>query len=185
MKRILVSICVAAIALAIVATGAYSNFTVEDSAENVVTTGSIDFEIHEVMDDGKKFPVNGIEVMPGDVVGKTVTVENTSNHPLFLRVKLVKGVEGNSLPADNQLQVDINTTDWTLKDGYYYYNKELKAHEETEPLFTKVSVDGPSVTYEYIGLSFLLDVKGYAVQSENNSDSPLTALGWPEDKTVN
>ena len=77
--------------------------------------------------------------------------------------------------------IDINTEDWTYQDGYYYYNEVLAPEAETKPLFTEVVIDGKSVDNKYIGATFVLDVDGSIVQSENNADTVLEAVGWAKD----
>lgn len=179
MKRKLLAVFCGIIVLALLVTGSYAYFTREDTAQNVITTGNIDFEINEVTDKGERFPVKGIQVLPGDTVSKIVTAKNTGSHPLYLRIKLTKGVDDISLSAEEQMSMNINTSEWTYNSGYYYYNKALEKGEETAPLFTEVYIDGPSTGNEFIGAAFTLNVSGEAVQSENNGDSALEAAGWP------
>ena len=45
-------------------------------ATNVVTSGNIQFIIHEMTDQGTKFPEEGVYIVPGDVVSKKVSIES-------------------------------------------------------------------------------------------------------------
>ncbi len=186
MKRSAFITAVIVIVAALLATGSYAFFTHEDTARNVITTGSVDFEIHERMQEGgefKDFPAEGVEFMPGDTISKIVTVQNISNHPIYLRVKLTKSiVDNDKLDAENCLSMDINEQAWTLgNDGYYYYNEPVAAKAETEALFTKVFVDGWNVDNRYLGEKFSLKIDASAVQSENNGANVMEAAGWPVD----
>ena len=136
-------------------------------------------EVHQIGVDGEVYPEETLEIMPGDTLVNTVTVENTGNHPFWLRVKVTKRVKDSQLSAEGMV-LDLNTRDWSYRDGYYYYNAALQAGEVTEPLFTQVSFDGKTIGNEYLGKVFTLDVDAYGVQSENNADTVWEASGWPE-----
>lgn len=180
-KRALTVICLIAAAIALIASETFAFFTVERTATNVITAGEIGFEIIEKTDDGEDFPFEGVTVIPGDTVTKKVTVKNTGEHPIYVRIKLEKGIIDSQLPVADQLKItDLNETDWTEQGGYYYYNTPVEAGAETKPLFTTVELDGPSVGNEYIGKTFYLTVNGQAVQSENNGTDVFTATGWDD-----
>ena len=156
-------------------------YSVTGTATNVITSGGIHLKIHEHNgDNGMIFPSGGIQVRPGDKVPKRVAVENTCGQPFYLRIRLTPGVNDPALTADNCISLDINESDWTFADGYYYYNTALTPGETTTPLFTQVTFEGREVTNAYLGKTFSLDVAAFAVQSEHNGTDPLTAQGWPE-----
>lgn len=179
MKRVLFFLAALIAALSLLAGGTLSYYTASAEAVNVITTGNVKLKIHETTDTGDAFPEEGVVVMPGDTVSKIVTVENTGTTGLYLRVKLIKAVNDDALSAEDCLTMDINTTDWTYRDGYYYYNTPLPAGKTTSPLFTKVYVDGMAVDNSYLGKLLTLDVMAYAVQSEHNGASVWEAAGWP------
>ena len=97
MKKIkfrLFAIAMVAIIFSMLTQGTLAFYTTVGQANNVVTSGNIQFIIHEKQSDGSDFPEEGIPVMPGQVVGKIVTIESACEHPFYLRVKLVSGVSG-------------------------------------------------------------------------------------------
>lgn len=167
----------------LVGTQSLAYYTAHGIATNVVTSGDIALTIHEKTADGADFPAEGVNVIPGDVVDKIVTVENSCAHPFYLRVKLVNSSSSDSLLPQDCLQVDLNTAAWTLReDGYIYYNRVLQAGETTEPVFTQVTVSGQALTREDIGTTLGLTVKAYAVQSAHNTAAnPWEASGWPQE----
>lgn len=168
--------------LAVISVGTLAYFTSEQNAENVISAGNIKLEIHEKTASGEDFPEEGIIVMPGDTVSKIVTVENTGDHPLYLRVKLTEGVSDEALTDDDCLDININRSCWLEKDGYYYYYRALQSGETTEQLFSEVYFDLYNIDNKYLGKYFTLNVAASAVQSENNGSDVLNAIGWPEEE---
>ena len=153
-------------------------------ATNVVTSGDVSFIIHEKTDQGKDFPEDGVYVMPGDVVSKQVSIESICNHPFYLRVKLVDGVDNKALSSEDCLKLDIDTKNWELHDGWYYYKKIVKPNETTPNVFSHVEIIGSKVGMDYLGSTLTLTVKAQAVQSEHNpikNGKTYTASGWPKE----
>ena len=116
-------------------------------------------------------------------VTKKVHIENTGDVDMYVRIALDQKIESLSDPAAQlnfeHISLDINTADWTKQGDYYYYKKALKPGQATEPLFTTVSFDA-KMGNEYMNARVRIDVDAQAVQSKNNTDSPLTAAGWPK-----
>ena len=181
-KGKLLIVALAAILLTVLTQPSLAYYTTVGKATNVVTSGGIELKILEKTAGGDPFPTEGVYIIPGDIVSKQVSVENVCKHPFYLRVKLVSGTTNQALSPDDCLKLDIDTRNWTLVDGYYYYNTVLQPSETTTPLFTQVEIVGSKVDQSHIGSTLSLTVNAYAVQSENNpADYPWTASGWPAD----
>ena len=166
-------LCMIAI-LAIGGTLAY--FTAEETARNVITTGNLNMDLVEETSGGKPFPQNGIgNVMPGQAVDKIVYLKNSGNVAFYGRISLEKTISG-GLSLDG-ITMDINTENWTEKDGHYYYNAAIQPGKKTEPLFTKVSFDA-GLGNAYQNAKVEIDVRAQAVQCANNGSDPLSATGW-------
>ena len=154
----------------------------------ILTAGTLayfnaeEMKLHEEAEDGKPFPSEGVfGVMPDTDVAKKAYVENTGSVDMYVRIAIEKEIQGESnreLGFEN-ITLDLNTADWTEQDGYYYYNRALKPGEKTEPLFTMVRFD-KEMGNEYMNARLTIKVNAQAVQSRNNTDSALTAAGWPE-----
>ncbi|MDY3026890.1 MAG: TasA family protein [Candidatus Faecivicinus sp.] len=168
--------------IAILTAGTLAYFNAEETAVNVITTGNLSMKLHEEAEDGKPFPSEGVfGVMPDTDVAKKAYVENTGSVDMYVRIAIEKEIQGESdreLGFEN-ITLDLNTADWTEQDGYYYYNRALKPGEKTEPLFTMVRFD-KEMGNEYMNARLTIKVNAQAVQSRNNTDSALTAAGWPE-----
>ena len=153
-------------------------------ATNVVTSGNIRFIIHETTDQGTPFPAEGVYIVPGDVVSKKVNIESDCDHPFYLRVKLVYGVDAVELSAEDCFKLNINETNWELHDGWYYYKGIVAPGETTPDVFSHVEIVGSKVDNSYLGKTLTLTVKAQAVQSENNpinDGNTYTASGWPKE----
>ena len=186
LKSRLTVIALVAIVLTLLTQGTLAYYTTIGTATNVITSGDLELTIREMTDQGTEFPAEGVYVIPGDVVSKVVTVENTCNHPFYLRVKLVYGIDSKELSDEDCFKLDINSENWILKDGWYYYNGILQPGEETPEVFSHVEIVGSKVDNSYIGKTLSLTVKAQAVQSENNppaTDDDVTSVaGWPAEK---
>lgn len=185
MKKKLTVLAVAALIIALLAGGSVAYFTAESQViHNVITTGGVEVEVVEkaIVDGEEKDFEDVTGVTPGTDVSKIVTMKNTGPNPAYIRMKvdvaveLAQGVSGE--PDLSLVGIDYNTADWTMKDGYWYYNKALEPGKSTEPLFTTVSFD-PKMGNLYQSSTLTVTVAAQAVQTANNTDSALTAAGWP------
>ena len=159
-------------------------YTTADRATNVVTSGNIQFIIHETTDKGQVYPTERVYVLPGQTVSKQVSIENDCQHPFYLRVKMVFSVNADQLSAENCFKLDIDESAWEYHEGWYYYKDIVDPGETTPYVFTKVEIDKTAVNSRYRGKTLSLSVVAQAVQSENNPISEgntYTASGWPKE----
>lgn len=178
-------IAAVAIMLTLLVQPTLAYYTTIGTATNVVTSGNIKLKIHETTDQGTPFPEEGVYVIPGDVVSKVVTVENICEHPFYLRVKVVSGSNSEEVTAEDCFKLNINTQNWTFKDGWLYYNHILQPGEMSPHVFSKVLIVGERVDNSYLGKSLSLTILAQAVQSENNpivDGDTSTASGWPAEE---
>ena len=189
MKKRIFVLAVVLICLSVLASTTIAYFTDTDIARNVITSGGIDIHIIEQqLSDGKlvDFPNEPIPVMPASTVSKIVSVQNT-DEPAWIRViytVTVYDIEGRAMdiPAEELAKVigiTPDTTNWTMKDGWWYYNYAVKTGETTLPLFEKVVFSGPYMDNKYQLCSVVIDVTAQAVQQANNGVTVWEALGWP------
>ena len=177
-------IALVAVLLTFFSQGTLAYYSTVGKATNVVTSGNIRFIIHEMTDQGKEFPKDGVYIVPGDVVSKEVTIESDCEHPFYLRVKIVYGVNSTELSAEDCFKLNINSQYWELHDGWYYYKGIVSPGETTPQVFSHVEIVGSKVDNSYLGKTLTLTVKAQAVQSENNPISggnTYTASGWPKE----
>ena len=183
-KSLAVILCATAI-LASIASGTNAFFTADERAHNVITTGNVDIELVEMMENNEGELVefeNQNGVMPGMDVSKIVTVKNTGEQPAYVRIvvdKTISLADGSTENVDTSLVTyDINTEKWTDRDGYYYYNEPLAAGLETEPLFTAVSFS-EEMDNLYQSSQIEINIQAQATQVANNGATVFEAAGWP------
>lgn len=171
-----------AVLMTFISTSTLAYYTTVGKATNVVTSGNIRFLIHETTDQGKEFPREGVYVVPGDVVSKRVSIESDCDHPIYLRVKMVYGVDSQELSSEDCFKLNIDEKHWELHDGWYYYKDIVEPGETTSDVFSHVEIVGSKVDNSYIGKTLTITVNAQAVQSENNlvaDGNAYTASGWP------
>lgn len=159
-------------------------YSTTGKATNVVTSGNIQFIIHEKTDAGTDFPEEGVYILPGDIVSKKVSIESDCNHPFYLRVKIVYGIDSKELSSEDCFKLNINEEYWELHDGWYYYKGIVNPGETTPNVFSHVEIVGSKVDNSYLGKTLTLSVVAHAVQSENNpveGTDTYTASGWPQE----
>lgn len=183
-RKKLLTLAVLVCCAAILAGSTLAYFVAEETAYNVITTGSLDMKLHEETTGGKPWPEEGMsDVNPGTDVDKIVYIENTGSIDFYTRISLDKEIipaEGVTAELDfTHITLDIDDEHWIEQDGFYYYYRALKPGEKTEPLFTTVSF-GAELGNEYMYAKVIIGVNAQAVQSRNNTDSPLTASGWSQ-----
>lgn len=178
-------ISLAALLLTLFTQESISYYSTIGKATNVVTSGNVKLKIHERTDQGTEFPEEGVYIMPGDVVSKEVSVENICKHPFYLRVKVLYGVNSEELSAEDCFKLNIDETNWTYIDGWYYYNGVVQPGQMTEAVFTNVEIIGDKVDNSYLGKTLTLTVAAHAVQTENNAANfAWEAQGWPSEGGV-
>lgn len=187
MKKRLVIVALLVIGIAILSAGTIAYFTSEDTAHNVITSGGVKIALEEWADEDctEPYPQVPVEVMPGTAVTKIVTVKNL-DADAWVRARfdvIIRNQDGKEVKPENHeeaIQIACSSK-WISEGDWYYYADALSADEITEPLFSEVVFDGPSMTDEYQNCTVEVIVYTQAVQSANNGDSPVTAAGWPKE----
>ena len=184
MKKRMLTAALALCCLAVLATGTLAYFTAEETAQNVITMGSLKMELVELNE--KDEPWEDVEnIVPGMEVTKKAYVENNGSVDFYTRVKITKTfvpAQDDEMPQLNTklVRLDINEKYWEPgNDGFYYYKEPVAPDGETEPLFTTVTFS-TKMGNEYQNVKVIIDLDAQAVQSRNNGESALEATGWPE-----
>ncbi len=188
-RKIILALAAVVSCMSVGAYGSYAYFTSEIRTENVITVGNLKIDLIETSLPGEEGRMtsegewNG--VMPGGSVSRTVQVENTGDHPAYVRIRVNKRIslaEGKGEEADSGLVTcDLNQEDWIDgKDGYYYYRDSLEAGRRTEPLFERVMFDA-SMGDRYQNSVVRLEIQAQATQVVHNGTNVMEAGGWPTD----
>ena len=141
-KKIVSLVLVAALAFTALVGTTLAYFTDKtETAKNTFTVGNVDIKLEE-----PAWPASGEkdapEVYPGEALAKDPTVTNIGNNPCFVRVKVTGlnqfGNKGEITLRHGNYVAGYDSTNWTLYNGYYYYNKVLAIGTVTEPLFNQI-----------------------------------------------
>ena len=178
MKKYIVTVVIAVICLSLVVAGTIAYNTVTEKAINIVTMGNIKIA---GMESGNTRG-SALTIVPGVERNWSFWVENRALQPAYVRVSvdsvftLASGV---SRSKDQDIVTfEVNSKDWTYKNGFYYYNKQLPVGGKTEPLFTGLGF-AKEAGNEYQRATAKLNVFVYAVQVKNNGNNVFEAAGWP------
>lgn len=180
MKKKILVIALAVMVLSAVSYGTLAWFTSQSTANNKITTGDIKIEVKETMlQDGAEvtYVDPSDTLVPGTTSSKIVRVQNTGSDAAYVRIKVDIAFDNEALATD-VVSLNLNTTDWTYSDGYYYYNSALQAGQTTNDLFDSYTFS-TSAGNEYATAELNIDINAQAVQSDNNGSSAQTATGWP------
>ena len=182
----IIAIALLTVILSLATQGTLSYYSTAGTARNIVTSGNIRLVIRETDGNGDDYPTDGVYIVPGDVVSKVVFIENDCDHPFYLRVKIVYGVDSEELSADDCFKLNIEEENWFYNDGWYYYKGIVDPRTRTPDVFSHVEIVGSKVDKNYIGKTLTLTVLAQAVQSENNPvasfDEAMLTLGWPAER---
>lgn len=201
-RRNVALVAVLALALSLVAFGTVAFLSAEARTTNVITTGKVGIDLIERTLEGGELVEVGAEgmtlngVLPGQTVSKQVSVKNQDDTAdAWVRVKVETKVlqDGEQIRVqDGLIRLNIDTQNWIEQDGCYYYKKPLPTAQESKPLFTEVTFDGPAMSNAYQGCEVQLAVSAEAVQCKHNAGegkAPITELtaenlsqlqGWPD-----
>lgn len=189
-KKIVAAALIVATCGAMFGTGTLAYFAVDGTARNVITTGGIDIDLIEKMEqaDGTlaDFPDDAVTgIMPGQTVSKIVSVKNTGPNSAWVRIKVEAEItnpqgESLSLEVGDGKAMDVTVLEgWTDGgDGYFYFDKKVKPGKSTSVLFKEVYFNA-QLDNRYQRSIATLTVKAEAVQTDNNGETVFEAAGWP------
>ena len=135
---------------------------------NTFTFGDVPIDIPEQFENGVK---------------ENVRVTNTGAADAFVRAKIVVTwksasgeVSGTPVQAGDYT-LDLNTTDWFLKDGFYYCKNRVEAKTDSEVLITKATKTGTAPE----GFDLSIEILAQSVQADGVKDGKpmVEAIGWP------
>lgn len=190
MKRKIFSLAlvIGLLAIAVGSTAAY--FTTSETAHNVITTHKVDIAIQEttiVADENGKIeevPFGSVSfehVMPTATVSKIVKVQMPKDSATaWVRVKIEKNVTlaDNTAGNTDYMMIDIEDGWEQGEDGWYYYEKPLKAEGITEPIFEEVQFSH-AMGNNHQNAKANIVITAQAVQTANNGSTVMEAAGWP------
>ena len=121
------------------------------------------------------------EFTPGSNIKEKVIIRNTGDTNAYIRAAIVitwKDEDGYTKPqvpvAGKDYTIIINTTDWKLSDGFYYYQAAVAPGATTTNLIVKCESTGNYTD----GRALCVEVIGSAIQSEGGAVTVGANGGW-------
>lgn len=185
MKRsIPIGLLVVSLVALFVLGGTLAWFTADAKVPNMFTTGTVDIEIVEDLDDDPN------DWAPGITKKNEVSVKNLGSLPVFVRVQLRPAwgsMDGEDFYEDEDLGIEnvifnINTDSWVKSGDWYYYmgvletegkpKGVLEPEGKTPPLLYSVTLDGRRTGNDYQGKTLKIYVNAEAVQAAPSEAAP-------------
>ena len=135
------------------------------------------------------------DILPGAVLAKNPTVENTGDYDQWVRVYVTfdewevisKACAAKGISNDLRTWLDVETSAWTaVGDGvvennevtYVYYYNYILTEDGTATLFNKVTIPGEfeQEDMKFGSNNFTIKVKAEAIQSDNTGTSAQEAF---------
>ncbi|MBQ2923316.1 MAG: hypothetical protein IJE60_09615 [Tyzzerella sp.] len=196
--------------IAILSLGTVAWFNAEDSVTNKFKIadsdgdGTPDFSV-DVWETDPENPdpdakdqdgVTYEDILPGDVIAKNPTVENTGDYDQWIRVyvtfnefsKIEAACQRTGITSDLRTWLDVDASAWiadnnaTVVSGdtvtyVYYYNYKL-VKDQTAVLFNRVTIPGAfeQQDMEYVSGDFSITIKAEAIQADNTGDTAMEAF---------
>ena len=140
---------IAVVALLVAAVGGTVAYLVTNTLPvvNTFTPATVDTEVTDNISGNTK---------------RDVQIKNSSNIPVYMRVAVVANwyKAGEVVaPWNNYVGLGV-TSDWTLRDGYYYYNGTVAAGAEVKLFDSYTATGGPD------GAHLEMDIISQVIQAE-------------------
>ena len=193
-KSLISTVVLLAITVAIFSAQTYAYFSESiASNKNQIVAGNLDVELIKTQNGTQTdHTVSPVKILPGTSVKQGISVQNSGTLPVYVRIKVEKTIleSENEMPVgweslifcnymlDDESTPNISEGSWRYLDGYYYYITDIAPGSATAPLFDTV-IFSPQMGNEFKNSKIQFKVICQSVQSTNNSDSPMTAWGWP------
>jgi hypothetical protein len=123
-------------------------------------------------------------IFPGQTVENTVFARNDGAIPVYIRAKVNSEITLHQTYSDRQNEVDLSlvsfdfdASNWTLMDGYYYYNNPIGYKEATTNLISNV-IFSTEMGNIYKDSTIKVTIMLESVQANNNGNSVFDAMGW-------
>lgn len=168
--------------------GVIAYFTDTATVTNKAKMGIVDIDLKEytINDQGQKVAWTDKEnVVPGEVISKIPEIEVVDGAvDCYVRCKVEITCDDPTLAQDSKMltvdDLNVDSSKWLYKDGYFYYKQIMKDSDEPIVLFTEVTIPNDLDNTWSLG-EFQINVIAEAIQSKNFTPdfSSTTTNPWP------
>ena len=197
-KRLIATIVAMSLLISTFVLCTFAYFTASTSSQsNHITTGTADVTLFNSAGSSATPGPDGsipdtsdsYTFFPGKAFAKEVYAKNNGAYPLYIRAKIDTAITLAEKYSEHSDKIDlslvifnIDTDNWTEKNGFYYYNKPIYNGETTAALFTEVKFSDDIGNF-YKDSTVKVDVLLEAVQANNNGQTVFEAVGWASSET--
>jgi predicted ribosomally synthesized peptide with SipW-like signal peptide len=150
--------------------GTYAWFTSTQSSQTEFTTGTVAIALENTLS-------APLKTLPGENVPGNISINNTSNINVYLRIKLSIDESGEGFYQGDDTFDDIFTLtvgeEWTKIGDWYYYEGPLAPATDLENIITTFSLSG-DMSNDYQNKSFILKLDAEAIQG----NAPAVTALW-------
>lgn len=162
-------IIIAIIAVVVIIGSTYAWFVSQQSTQTSFTTGTVAISLTNTLSAPAK-------TLPGENVTGNISIDNTSNINVFLRIKISIDGDGEGFYQDGDTFDDVFTLtvsdSWTKIGDYYYYEGPLTSGTNLANILTAFSLSG-DMSNAYQNKSFTLKLDAEAIQGTANAVTTL------------
>lgn len=189
MKKKILWIATAAMALSLIGYATYAALNAQINAQNIIRMGTVKISLLDEIGTNnaeteqtqwEAFP-ESVHALPGSSVMKRLTVTNVGENACYVRIKFIPQVYAGDevIRIDDAVTLVYEGSAWSMDgDGYYRYHEILQPNESAE-LESNVVFDS-SITNTYKDARFVIENLAQGVQSQNNEHADvLEVVGWP------
>ena len=124
------------------------------------------------------------EFSPGQEINRSVYAKNEGAYPIYVRAKISSTITLDERYAEHQDEVDpslisynIDDENWTMRDGYYYYNSKVGHNQSTTNLLSTIRFSHEMGNI-YKDSTVKVKIRLETVQASNNGETVFDAEGW-------
>lgn len=168
-------------------------------ADNVISFGNVSVRVleSEMTEHGERDVPNGHRdhAQNGGTASRIVRFQNAGSAPCYVRARVTTEVDGgiDGADGDDVAMPEINVGDgsdgWVEgDDGWFYYLPSLDGADDgfgetSEPIMDELAFsDDTSAIVDDGEIRMCIEVQ--AVQSDNNGDTSVEAIGWPDGEVL-
>lgn len=162
-------ILIAIIAVVAITGATYAWFVSTQSTQTEFTTGTVAIALTNTL-------AAPVKTLPGENITGNISIDNTSDVNVFLRMKLSVDESSGGFYQDDDTFSDIFTLtvseSWTKIGDYYYYEGPLTSGTDLSNILTAFSLSG-NMSNAYQNKSFTLKLDAEAIQGTSNAVTSL------------
>lgn len=158
----------------------------ETTTNNIISFGKLKMKMIVTSNENgnEKNVIDGetVNVTFDSFINRNIIIENICKHPMYVRVAfdlIGQTYENEEINDFSNIELEQIGEGWIYKNGWYYYKNEINKEEKTDKLIVNYNFNVHEIIDQYSNSTYKLKIRAEALQSENNNEDVLNAVGWP------